>query len=88
MPVEELQKAIKMGVRKINIDTDLRMAITGNIRKQFAEKPGNFDPRGYFKPAYAAMQKVCEERFEQFGSAGNAGKIKPVSLSAMAQFYV
>ncbi len=88
VPVEELQRGIKSGVRKINIDTDLRMAITGNIRKQFATNPGNFDPRGYFKPAYAAMQKVCEERFEQFGTAGNASKIKPVSLATMAQFYV
>jgi len=88
VPVEELQKAIKMGVRKINIDTDLRMAITGNIRKAFAANPSGFDPRGYFKPAYAAMQKVCEDRFEQFGSAGHASKIKPVSLAAMAQFYL
>ncbi len=88
VPVEELQKAIKMGVRKINIDTDLRMAITGNIRREMAKNPGGFDPRGYFKPAYAAMQKVCEARFEQFGTTGNAPKIKPVSLSAMAQYYL
>jgi fructose-bisphosphate aldolase class II len=88
VPVEELQKAIKMGVRKINIDTDLRMAITGNIRKEFAKNPGGFDPRGYFKPAYAAMSKVCEARFEQFGAAGQAAKIKPVSLGAMAQYYI
>jgi fructose-bisphosphate aldolase class II len=88
VPVEELQKAIKMGVRKINIDTDLRLAITAGIRKTFAEDPAVFDPRTYFKPAYAMMQKVCEDRFEQFGAAGNAPKIKPVGLSTMAQFYL
>ncbi|MGA9658917.1 MAG: class II fructose-bisphosphate aldolase [Asticcacaulis sp.] len=88
VPVEELQKAIKMGVRKINIDTDLRLAITGEIRRQFSVNPGNFDPRGYFKPAYAAMQKVCEDRFEQFGTAGNAPKITPKPLSAMAKSYL
>jgi fructose-bisphosphate aldolase, class II len=87
VPVEELQKAIKMGVRKINIDTDLRLAITAGIRKVFKEQPAVFDPRTYFKPAYAMMQKVCEDRFEQFGAAGQAGKIKPVGLTAMAQFY-
>ncbi len=88
VPVEELQKAIKMGVRKINIDTDLRLAITGGIREQFMKHPEMFDPRSYFKPAYAAMQKVCEDRFEQFGTAGHAPNIKPVSLASMAQFYV
>ena len=88
VPVEELQRAIKMGVRKINIDTDLRLAITGGIRKAFAENPAGFDPRGYFKPAYAAMQKVCEDRFEQFGTAGNAPRITPVSLQNMTQFYL
>ncbi len=87
VPVEELQKAIKMGVRKINIDTDLRLAITAGIRKVFKEQPSVFDPRTYFKPAYAMMQKVCEDRFEQFGAAGQAPKIKPVGLTAMAQFY-
>ncbi|MFT4076715.1 MAG: fructose-bisphosphate aldolase class II [Asticcacaulis sp.] len=88
VPVEELQKAIKMGVRKINIDTDLRLAITAGIRKTMKGNPSNFDPRSYFKPGYAMMQKVCEERFEQFGSAGNAPKIKPVPLSSMVQFYL
>ena len=88
VPVEELQKAIKMGVRKINIDTDLRMAITAGIRETFVKNPEIFDPRTYFKPAYAAMQKVCEDRFEQFGAAGNAPKITPVGLSTMAQFYL
>jgi len=88
VPVEELQKAIKMGVRKINIDTDLRLAITAGIRKTMSDNPSGFDPRGYFKPAYALMQKVCEDRFEQFGTAGNAPKIKPVSLQNMVQFYL
>ncbi|MGZ3298402.1 MAG: class II fructose-bisphosphate aldolase [Asticcacaulis sp.] len=88
VPVEELQKAIRMGVRKINIDTDLRLAITAGIRKTFMEEPGVFDPRTYFKPAYAMMQQVCEDRFEQFGASGQAPKIKPVGLSAMAQFYL
>ncbi|ESQ86148.1 fructose-bisphosphate aldolase [Asticcacaulis sp. AC466] len=88
VPIEELQKAIKMGVRKINIDTDLRLAITAGIRETFAKTPSVFDPRTYFKPAYAMMQKVCEDRFEQFGAAGNAPKIKPVGLSTMVQFYL
>ena len=88
VPVEEIQEGIKHGVRKINIDTDLRMAISGNIRKALAGNPSNFDPRSFFKPAYAAMQKLCEDRFEQFGSAGQAPKIKPVPLAAMVQFYV
>jgi len=87
VPVEELQKAIKMGVRKINIDTDLRMAITGQIRKVFAEKKSEFDPRSYLKPASAAMQKVCEERYEQFGAAGQASKIRALPLPDMAKRY-
>jgi len=87
VPVEEIQAGIKHGVRKINIDTDCRMAITGQIRKVFAEKPGEFDPRSYLKPAMAAMQKLCELRYEQFGTAGNADKIKVIPLSDMAKRY-
>ena len=87
VPVEEIQQGIKHGVRKINIDTDCRMAITGQIRKVFAEKPGEFDPRRYLKPAIAAMTKLCEERYEQFGTAGNASKIKVVPLTEMAKRY-
>jgi fructose-bisphosphate aldolase class II len=87
VPVEEIQQGIKHGVRKINIDTDCRMAITGQIRKVFAEKPGEFDPRSYLKPAMAAMQKLCELRYEQFGTAGNADKIKAIPLSDMAKRY-
>jgi len=88
VPVEEIQKAIKFGVRKINIDTDNRMAITGQIRRVLQEHPGEFDPRKYLKPALEAMSKICRERLEQFGTAGQAskiGKIRP--LSEMAKLY-
>jgi fructose-bisphosphate aldolase class II len=87
VPIEEIQQGIKHGVRKINIDTDCRMAITGQIRKVFAEKPGEFDPRTYLKPAIAAMTKLCELRYQQFGTAGNASKIKPLPLAEMAKRY-
>ena len=87
VPIEEIQRGIKHGVRKINIDTDNRMAITGAIRKVFAEKPGEFDPRGYLKPAKEAMRKVCIQRFEEFGAAGHASSIKPLPMSAMAKRY-
>ncbi len=87
VPVEEIVEGIKHGVRKINIDTDCRMAITGQIRKVFAEKPGEFDPRSYLKPAIAAMTKLCETRYEQFGAAGRASKIKAIALSDMAKRY-
>jgi fructose-bisphosphate aldolase class II len=88
VPVEEIQRGIKHGVRKINIDTDNRMAITAAIRKLLAEKPGEFDPRAYLKPAKEAMRKLCQERFEQFGAAGQAAKIKPLSTAQMAKRYV
>ncbi len=87
VPVSEIQRGIKHGVRKINIDTDNRMAMTGQIRKVFAENPGEFDPRKYLKPAMDAMTKLCKQRFEEFGTAGNAAKIKPLPLSAMAKLY-
>ena len=87
VPVEEIQRGIKHGVRKINIDTDNRMAITGAIRKVFAEKPGEFDPRAYLKPAKEAMRKVCVQRFQEFGAEGWADKIKVVPLAAMATRY-
>ena len=87
VPVEEIQRGIKHGVRKINIDTDNRMAITGAIRKVFAEKPGEFDPRSYLKPAKEAMRKVCIQRFQEFGAEGMASKISPLPLSAMAKRY-
>jgi len=87
VPVEEIQKGIKNGVRKINVDTDNRMAITGAIRKVFAESPEKFDPRDYLKPARDAMKKVCVARMTAFGQAGNAGKIKPVATREFAKFY-
>jgi fructose-bisphosphate aldolase class II len=87
VPVEEIQRGIKHGVRKINIDTDNRMAMTGAIRKIFVENPGEFDPRKYLKPAMEAMRAVCQQRMEEFGGAGMASKIKPLPLSAMAKRY-
>lgn len=87
VPVEEIQEGIRNGVRKINVDTDNRLAITGAIRKHFAEKPGDFDPRDYMKPARAAMQKVVEERMKQFGQAGWASKVRQVSLEEMSKKY-
>ena len=87
VPVEEIQEGIKYGVRKVNVDTDCRMAMTGAIRKIFTEHPEEFDPRKYLKPAIEAIQKVCEARYEQFGSAGHAGKIKAIPLAEMAKRY-
>jgi fructose-bisphosphate aldolase class II len=87
VPVEEIQLGIKHGVRKINVDTDNRLAITGAIRKVFAETPEKFDPRDYMKPAREAMKKVCVDRMIAFGQAGNAGKIKQITLVDMAKRY-
>ncbi len=87
VPIEEIQRGIKHGVRKVNVDTDSRLAITGAIRKVFAESPEQFDPRHYLGPAREAMKKVCVERMTAFGQAGNAGKIKPVTCKQMVDFY-
>jgi fructose-bisphosphate aldolase, class II len=87
VPVEEIQRGIRHGVRKINIDTDCRMAMTGAIRKVLSEDRAEFDPRKYLKPAREAMQKVCEQRFNEFGTAGMADRIRPLPLSAMAKRY-
>jgi fructose-bisphosphate aldolase class II len=87
VPVEEIVRGIKYGVRKVNIDTDLRMALTGAIRKVFAERPGEFDPRKYLAPGVDAMSAVCRDRFESFGAAGMAGKIDPIALPVMAKWY-
>jgi fructose-bisphosphate aldolase, class II len=76
VPVEEIQRGIKSGVRKINVDTDCRMAITGAIRKVLMESPDKFDPRDYLKPARAAMKQVCMDRMVAFGQAGNASKLR------------
>ena len=87
VPVEEIQRGIKHGVRKINIDTDNRMAMTGAIRKVLMERPEEFDPRKYLVPAMAEMRKLCMQRFEQFGTAGHADRIKPIPLGEMARRY-
>lgn len=76
VPVEEIQRGIKSGVRKINVDTDCRMAITGAIRKVFTEDPSAFDPRAYLKPARTAMKEVCVARMTSFGQAGNGAKLR------------
>ena len=87
VPVEEIVKGIQSGVRKVNIDTDLRMASTGSIRRHLAENPSNFDPRKFYKEATKAMKEICKARFESFGCAGNADKIKAKSLEEMISFY-
>jgi fructose-bisphosphate aldolase class II len=87
VPVEEIQEGIKYGVRKVNIDTDLRLAITGAIRRYLFENPSKFDPRDYLKPAREAAKKVCVDRYLAFGCEGQAGKIKPISLDKMAEKY-
>jgi fructose-bisphosphate aldolase, class II len=87
VPVEEIQEGIKHGVRKVNIDTDLRLAITGAIRRYFVENPSKFDPRDYLKPAREAAKKVCVDRFRAFGCEGQAAKIKPLPLDKMAEKY-
>src|SRR5580692_5419454 len=87
VPVEEIQLGIRNGVRKINVDTDNRLAITGAIRKVFAESPEKFDPRDYLKPAREAMAKVVAERMTEFGQAGHAGDYKPIPISEMAKGY-
>ena len=87
VPVEEIQEGIKHGVRKVNIDTDIRLAMTAAIRRFLAENPSKFDPREYLKPAMAAAKAICTERYQQFGCAGMASKIKPVPLAAMAVRY-
>jgi len=87
VPVEEIQEAIKHGVRKINIDTDIRLAMTAAIRRTMAEDPSKFDPRDYLKPAREAAKKICIERYQQFGAAGKASLIKSVSLNEIAKRY-
>lgn len=87
VPVEEIVEGIKNGVRKVNIDTDLRMASTGAIRKHLAENKANFDPRKFFKESTKAMKGICQSRFESFGCAGHASKIKPLNLEQMQKRY-
>ena len=87
VPVEEIERGIRMGVRKVNIDTDCRMAMTGQYRRIAQEKPEEFDPRKFNAPAMEELRKLCRDRFERFGTAGQASKIKPVSLDDMASRY-
>ncbi|MCB6182871.1 fructose-bisphosphate aldolase class II [Leeia sp. TBRC 13508] len=87
VPVEEIVEGIKHGVRKVNIDTDLRLASTGAIRRFLAAHPSEFDPRKYLKETVTAMRDICIARYEAFGAAGQASKIKAISLDAMATRY-
>jgi fructose-bisphosphate aldolase class II len=87
VPVEQIVEGIKHGVRKINIDTDLRLASTGAVRKFLAENPSEFDPRKFLKVTMSAMQALCQNRYESFGAAGNASKIRAIGLEAMADMY-
>lgn len=88
VPVEEIVIGIKHGVRKINIDTDIRLAMTGAIRRYLAENPGKFDPRDYLKPAREAAKLVCKARYLAFGCEGQAAKIKVIPLEKMAEQYM
>lgn len=87
VPVEQIVEAIKHGVRKVNIDTDLRLAATGSIRRHLAKNPAEFDPRKYFKDSIVAMRDICVDRYEAFGTAGQASKIRALSLDAMTERY-
>ncbi len=86
-PVSEIQEAIKSGVRKINIDTDIRLAMTGAVRKFMAENPEKFDAREWLKPAREAAQAICKQRYLEFGCEGQGTKIKPVPLTDIARRY-
>lgn len=87
VPIEEIVRGIKHGVRKVNIDTDCRLAMTAEFRRIATTKPDEFDPRKFLKPAMDRMRDLCRLRFEQFGTAGQAGKIKVLPMSAMAKRY-
>jgi fructose-bisphosphate aldolase class II len=87
VPVEEIERGIKSGVRKVNIDTDNRMAITGQFRKVATSKKTEFDPRKFMIPAMEEMEKLCLDRFERFGTAGNASKIDVIDMDDMAKRY-
>ena len=87
VPLEQIREGIRHGVRKVNIDTDIRLAMTGAMRKSMAEKPDEFDPRAFLKAATAAAKQLCQSRFEYFGSAGQASRIKPIALDHMAVSY-
>ena len=88
VPVEQIQQGIKYGVRKVNIDTDLRLASTGAIRRYLAKHPAEFDPRKYLQESVKAMADICVARYQAFGCAGQGSKIKPLSLDKMVDLYV
>jgi len=88
VPVEAIQQGIRHGVRKINIDTDIRLAMTGAMRKSMAENPEELDPRAFLKAATAAARELCKSRFEAFGCAGQAARIKPLPLDKIAARYL
>jgi fructose-bisphosphate aldolase, class II len=87
VPVEQIQEGIRNGVRKVNIDTDIRIAMTGAMRRLMHTERGEFDPRKFLSQATKAAREICRARFEAFGSAGQATKIKPLSLDRMAETY-
>jgi fructose-bisphosphate aldolase, class II len=87
VPVEEIQEAIKHGVRKINIDTDIRLAMTAAVRKFMAENPEKFDAREWLKPAREAAYRICKQRYMEFGCEGQAPKIKALTLAEVAGRY-
>jgi fructose-bisphosphate aldolase class II len=87
VPVEEIVEGIKHGVRKVNIDTDLRMASTGAVRRHLEENKSNFDPRKFLAAASKGMSEICKARYQAFGTAGNASKIKPLSMETMFERY-
>ena len=87
VPVDQIQQGIKNGVRKINIDTDLRLAATGAIRRFLAQNPSEFDPRKFLQVSTNAMYDICKARYEAFNTVGNASKIKPISLDTMFDRY-
>ncbi|MCY1510009.1 Fructose-bisphosphate aldolase [compost metagenome] len=87
VPVKEIQEAIKHGVRKINIDTDIRLAMTGAVRKFLAENPEKFDAREWLKPAREAAKQICKQRYIEFGCEGQGAKIKGDTLQVVAAKY-
>jgi len=87
VPIEEITKGIKFGVRKVNIDTDCRLAITGQVRKVLSQDKKQFDPRKFLTPSTTAMKELCIDRYERFGTAGNASKIKEIPMADMAKRY-
>jgi len=87
VPVEEIQEGIRHGVRKVNIDTDIRLSMTGAMRRLMGQKPEEFDPRKFFAAASEAVRGICRARFEEFGCAGHASRIQVVSLDRMSEMY-